>query len=595
MPLEPQTDARPAPPAPQSMDTSRQLALPFTTVILPIQPAPSDAPASVSIDTEDQPVEPSTTVTTVILPIQPAPSTSASLETSAQPNTTGILPIQTGPQVEGSRRRKRGPSRTSTQKELTLKFFVEEDSSRLHFRCKLCNQIISAVGDRSFGNLSKHLQGTNNHVTRVDGKSISEHWANILEKRTSQTKDQMNAMIDKLFERQRLTDTRDVRQQKMNRFLQTDQVTLPESECTIKEDCIHLSDLEYNVFMMLGNVLRNQSFMALDDAYENIFRKIVFLQNARSTDMFAQEQPRTYRPAPSPESRTSNVTKYLTILESAAIATIREDLQTVTVGSALTDGWSSRPGNSMHRFTGLCISYVQWTDMTFKTQLLHFEVHNSGHTSQNLSETYLTSLEKFLPKNFLLGNQTTDNANNERHAAELVLQKKGFWQDVESCMAHTLQLDLNEFLTQERFHMILKPILKVNTWLLNNLSTKKEFIDYQKAKTLEVYVPASFVKTRWWSTIPAISFFVRRYSALLDFITIKEPNFFQNLNAPTPSFSESSELLTFLNHLKIYSDKLSVESKVTSTRVIPIIYRIDNLTFLAQQVHSPDYDNCSSE
>ena len=128
-------------------------------------------------------------------------------------------------------------------------------------------------------------------------------------------------------------------------------------------------------------------------------------------------------------------------------------------------------------------------------------------------------------------------------------------------MAHTRQLDLNEFLAQDRFHKILRPILKVNTWLLNNLTAKREFIDYQKAKTLEIYVPASFVITRWWSTIPAISFFVRRYPALLDFITIREPNFFHNLNVPAPSFSESSELLTFLNHLTIFSDKLSVEAK----------------------------------
>src|SRR3989338_1129294 len=163
----------------------------------------------------------------------------------------------------------------------------------------------------------------------------------------------------------------------------------------------------------------------------------------------------------------SYVSEYLTILETAATSTIRKNLEKIKFGSTLTDGWSSRQGNSIHRFTGLCLSYIDWTEMSFRTQILHFEVHESSHTSQNLCDSYISSIAKYMGTDLVLANQTSDNAPNETQAAQLVLLQKGFWHDPHTCLAHTLPLDLNEFLSHTRFHLILHPILKINSKLLN--------------------------------------------------------------------------------------------------------------------------------
>ena len=67
--------------------------------------------------------------------------------------------------------------------------------------------------------------------------------------------------------------------------------------------------------------------------------------------------------------------------------------------------------------------------MRLHLQLLHFDVHQSGHTAQNLSNSYFSTLDSMMCPGVMLANQTTDNAANELAAARLVLVKKGFWKE----------------------------------------------------------------------------------------------------------------------------------------------------------------------
>jgi hypothetical protein len=89
--------------------------------------------------------------------------------------------------------------------------------------------------------------------------------------------------------------------------------------------------------------------------------------------------------------------------------------------------------------------------------------------------------------------------------------------------------------------------------------------------------------------VPALAFFVRRRESLIEFFAIKEPNFFEQLGLKkgctfrVPTFSESSDLYSYLNQIQNCSEKLSTEKKVSSTRVISFIHKITNLTCFSQR------------
>src|SRR3989338_1300440 len=481
--------------------------------------------------------------------------------------------------------RRRGKSTVVSKKELALKFFSEMPDSA-GYQCGACvNVIMSSQSDRTHTNLIRHLESPHTHPGIIGDARVHEHFARILLKSESLTRDQSFGMVDHLLERIRSTKNRALKQSKITRcFQRAAQAGSPELESGIDEGNLHLTDLEFQGFPVLGVILRNQSFKSLDDAYEGLVRKLVFQQNPEpSSSLFALTHSRTYRPVPASESRTSCVSKYLPILEASALVEIKKTMEKVLFGSTITDGWSSRPGNDVRRFTGLCVVWIDWPEMTLKTHLLHFQPHQSSHTAQNLSDAYLDSIRAVFPPTFRLANQTCDNAPNETQAARYVLESRGFWKEPENCIAHTLQLDLNEFLADPVVAMVLDPILKINSRFVNSPSLSSEFTAYQKSLSSESLAPCSFVKTRWWSSLPCISFYVRRRESILNFLLVREPHFFAELSRKkgyqisAPSFEDASQLLRYLNCIKELSDKLSRESEVTSTRVLPSIHKLRSL------------------
>jgi hypothetical protein len=186
----------------------------------------------------------------------------------------------------------------------------------------------------------------------------------------------------------------------------------------------------------------------------------------------------------------------------------------------------------------------------------------------------------------MLANQTTDNAPNELAAAKLVLESKGFYKTPASCIAHTLQLDLEPFFSSIEVSSILTPILKINIKLLNNFTLTSEFEKYQQKKLNgdKVLHPCRSVITRWWSQIPALSFYVRRHQIILSFFGLKLPNFFDDLSAKMghpispPSLEMATGLLKYLKKLEDYSELLSSEKCVTSTLVLTTVNNIRNLS-----------------
>jgi len=496
--------------------------------------------------------------------------------------------------------RKRGKSFEVSKKMIAERFFAKRQtvssstsstatpnaaSADTSMHCKICSYEVSCKADRSNSNLIRHLTSNNTHAIRVDGKSVIEHWNLILKKAENLTLEQTLAMVDSVIERCAAAKIHNLKQMKITACIRRANATtpqLPELESKISEENMHLSNLEYQCFIMLGNLLRNQSFTSLEDEFEKFHRSLIYFQNPHSLDpVFAQSEPRSYRQIAT-ESRTTYVSNYLPILEEAANSETRKLLEQVHFGAIVSDGWSSRPANQVHRFTGLCLSYVQWPTMKLESHILHFEPHSSSHTAQNLSTAYIRSIEKFLPPNFQVANHTCDNAANETLSARLVLEKMGFWKDPENCLAHTIQLDLNEILSLPMFQNLIYPIMKINSRLVNSSSLKNEFLDYQQTFGPETLMPCSQVKTRWWSILPGLSFFVRRRDVLITFFHLKEPNFWIKLapkrmgQVTPPSFDEALALSKYLNFIKAQSDLLSAENAVTSPLVIKSILQIQN-------------------
>lgn len=519
------------------------------------------------------PTSPDSDEATILVPS----STPSPHDSNISTPTESATPKPTESATQPLQPKKRSTAKSLTAKAIVEHFFSQSPHSNSDWICKIClNQLASGASDPSRSNLQKHVKSPKVHLFKIDNLKLSDHWEHILKESPNRTKKQTLAAVDRVVEKAAQMRTIKTKQ---TSILSTVRRAERSYESSIAAGNLFLTPLEFQCFVLLGNILRNQSFASLEDDFEKVFRAVIYFER-EDVAIFGQNN-RSFQPVPSTVSRTTYSTKYLPILEAAALAEIKRSLATVTYCSTLTDGWSSRPGNCVHRFTGLCLAFVDWANHSISTQLLHFEPLNSAHTSVNLSQDYLSSINKVLPQNVMIGNQTTDNAPNELLAAQYVLQQKGFWKAAEACLAHTIQLDIEDFLEQYDIIRVLHPILKINSRLINNPTMKSAFIADQMMLGRHLLNPCSMVKTRWWSMLPGINFYINTRESLVNFITREEPNFFQklrwkkeNIDFTPPSFDDARNLFAYLNILKSLSDKLSSESKVTSCRVIFSIEQI---------------------
>src|SRR3989338_1264294 len=401
----------------------------------------------------------------------------------------------------------------------------------------------------------------------IEGKRILDIWNDLASKLTIITKSVAQARIARILELAQRNETNTI-QTKLKL------VDRNQSHCISLEN-LELTDMDYHVFQLLKIVLRNSSFKSISDGVEFISQRLHFL---RKTTQLTTE----YRSVPAAYSRTFCTTKLLPVLSEAAKLMLKNKLKNVCLGSTLTDGWSSVTHD---RFLGLSFQYVNWTVMQIQNELILFEHHQAAHTSMNLAQTYQVALETFFEDGLLLANHTTDNAANERLTAHMLLEAKGFFKEAASCMAHTIQLDLADFF--KSIETILRPILKYNSRLSNSPSLSKEFNDFQIAVGATPALAAcTSVKTRWWSMIPSLSFYVRRRDCIVSFFQTKIPSLLSIISqkigrdiSEPPSLAVASELLQYLNKINAIQSTLSAEDTVTSTKVLSSIEEIKALQY----------------
>ena len=452
-----------------------------------------------------------------------------------------------------------------TKKEASLSFFDPTDTKNV-VKCKICANTVSISGDASLSNLIRHLRA--HTLVCIEGKRFPQVWEDLVSSLSSSSRKDSKARIQRILELLARREPKRTSQTKLKLVAQ------PElnAQRGISLDNLELSDVEYQCFQFLGIILRNQPFSSVEDGFEQVSRKLHFL-HTKST--FGSDS----RPAPAPFSRTHCTNQFLPILAEAATLHTKHQLKETTLGSTLTDGWSSVHRN---RYIGLCYQFVNWQSLRVECQVLLFESFQASHTSSNLAHSYGLALDQYLGLNCVIANHTTDNAPNEKHSAALLLEQKGFWKDGASCMAHTIQLDLENFFPLVA--SVLLPILKYNSRLLNSPSLRAKFLKHQTKHGCLPLEPCSTVKTRWWSMIPALSFYVRRRDSIVRFAGKHMPDLLSKLSQKKkilifepPSFQLAKELLAYLEKLEQIQSRLSSEKNVTSTKVLSVVSEIKQL------------------
>ena len=522
--------------------------------------------------------EPSKVITTTGDP--PPNDSSSSTETPSQP-LTNVSPTDTPTNHSmiattssslttlTTRQKRRGTSQLATIKQIILKFFTQQDEG---FLCKLCQERVrSTMVDHSNSNLTKHIENTTHPFFP------KQEWNKLREDivRMGMKSKEAEMRIDRLLELHQISKASAGKQSRIQRYFQKAPITP-----LTPFDWI-MNDTEFYCHRMLGIVLRNQTFASLEDGF------------TASTSQFGLPTLGGYRIAPPQLSRTTMVEKYLEILRQAAVSQTRLTLGESAYGSTMSDGWSSRPGVKTQRFTSIHYQFVDWTGGRIQRRLLDFNQHQSAHSGYNLSTSYLKSINA-LHSGILLANHVSDNASNELKAATSVLQDLGFWKKPHACLAHTIQLDVNEFLDLPQIQRILLPILKINSRLLNSPSLAQGFIEHQELFKLNPLAPVSVVKTRWWSVLPVLKFYLERSTQLVDFADVSLPGILHQLTTKSnwapglslPRLLEVQQLSDFLNSIKKAQDTLSSDSKVTSSRVI---HQVDIITHLPCLIATPRF------
>ena len=85
-------------------------------------------------------------------------------------------------------------------------------------------------------------------------------------------------MLDRLLGRSKASKRKDLQQTKITHCFAKDSLQPNFSE-EIGPVHLQLTNIEYQVFHVLGQILRNASFKTLDDAYEKISRRMLYQKN----------------------------------------------------------------------------------------------------------------------------------------------------------------------------------------------------------------------------------------------------------------------------------------------------------------------------
>lgn len=431
------------------------------------------------------------------LPVESAPTLPPESARPLPPDPSQTIPPDSLQNIQTSTNEPKLRKRSECVGALAKEGFSVHPNNALKYIC-VCGVIVT-ISSKSRSNLIRHLntqcQLLRSHFLEISGKKFLS-----LDEKISQ----FQAVVQ---------EQRDLAERRRQSLL-TKQKTIPDllakmlgrdlPQTSYAGDLI-LTEDEYHTFHLIVGVIDGQSFAQMSSA--GLQAKMVF-------DKRKLVCSETYR------------TKYLEAAYHFANFVFKKTHHyllpsTEPINSQLhqpfisvaTDGWSSRYNS---RSVSIVLSSIDWDKGVLNTKLAGMRPLSDAHTCLNLSTLYCEVLESLLTQVPRIASATTDNAANEAGAGWSIADERT------PCFSHTIQLWIHSFLGKEEIKKHTKFPLKLTSKLAEYECSWR--IYYSLGSDLDPPKrPPTFVKTRWWSEIRPLIYYIQNEPLLQQLI--KTPSY----------------------------------------------------------------------
>jgi DNA-nicking Smr family endonuclease len=452
-----------------------------------------------------------------------------------------------------------GPSRI-TKAELALKVFEEKTlKGQIRWIC-FCGKALAAStmnGRTQASNLIRHIH--------IHCSLLKKHWLKLDDERVSW--DERVSIFLAAVEREKMKRRSAPTIPSMAKIRERGE----ERVDSLSE--LHLTPDEFHIWFLVVHVLKNGSFRTISDVHlKSLWMMIpTFDLKGPSVALYSWE---TYRSTIFP--RALEFSRFVLRQQLAYLTCVPDGIQMPFVAMA-TDGWSSRGDRKAIAVTGASIN---WSAKKLQINLLGIVPLSEAHTSGRLSETYRSLFDQiFNRKQPQIGSVTTDNAANESLAGWSIGAQSRL-----PCMSHTIQLWLKGFFyNDDHIQLIIWWPLKYVTRLAEYSSVYRKFKQFSSVISGKPGRPPHRVKTRWWSDVPLLDYYLKNQTAIELFIDPPKSPDQKWLSAlairSTKQLCAHPDLLTvknFLSEVKAIADGLEADD-LTSHLVLPSLLRLHAL------------------
>ncbi|MBX9768430.1 MAG: DUF659 domain-containing protein, partial [Bdellovibrionales bacterium] len=235
-------------------------------------------------------------------------------------------------------------------------------------------------------------------------------------------------------------------------------------------------------------------------------------------------------------------TRFLPVVYQFALFCFKQSVGYLTSGrqpiiSVATDGWSSRYNR---RSVSIVISSINWDKAILTTSLAGMLPLEESHSASNLIALYKEAIALVLDPPPKIGSATTDNAANESSAGWGIALERT------PCYAHSIQLWIREICSMGCISRLirfpLKFIAKLSEFELSWSSARSLAADYG----IILVRPPTRVKTRWWSDLPVLLYYVKFENVLKQIFK----RYFEDTWYSTDTNPDVAQILVLLDFLK---------------------------------------------